>query len=59
MHYLISISSRELMHEQSIFSSDDWKSYSFAKPNTEFLHNNVKYLTTYLHKNMFLHMFLS
>ena len=47
------------MHEQSIFSSDDWKSYSFAKPNTEFLHNNVKYLTTYLHKNMFLHMFLS
>ena len=49
----------ELMHEESLFDSENWKSYSSAKPNIEFLHNNVKHLTTYSHKKGFLKMLLN
>ena len=48
----------ELMHEESLFDSENWKSYASAKPNIEFLHNNVKHLTTYSHKKGFLKMLL-
>ena len=49
----------ELMHEESLFDSEDWKSYALAKPNIEFLNNNVKHLTTYSHKKGFLKMLLN
>jgi glycosyltransferase involved in cell wall biosynthesis len=49
----------ELMHKESLFDGEDWKSYALAKPNIEFLHNNVKHLTTYSHKKGFLKMLLN
>tara|TARA_B100001063_G_scaffold138607_1_gene129478 strand:+ start:2490 stop:8312 length:5823 start_codon:yes stop_codon:yes gene_type:complete len=48
----------ELMHKESLFDSENWKSYNLANPNIEYLHDNVKYLTTYSHKKEFLNMLL-